>query len=68
MSEEYTNTENIEKLRSETIARLEKKGWEDAVRIVKKFDDPVDIKAAYEWSEHIDSGMLEAGYIQAILD
>lgn len=67
MSEEYTNTENIEKLRSETIARLEKKGWEDAVRIFKKFDDLIDIRAAYEWSEHIDN-MLEAGYIQAILD
>jgi|InofroStandDraft_1065614.scaffolds.fasta_scaffold33949_2 hypothetical protein len=67
MSEEYTNTENIDKLRSETIARLEKRGWKDAVRIFKKFDDPIDIRAAYEWSEHIDS-MLEAGYIQAILD
>ena len=67
MSEVFINAKEAEKLRSETIARLEKKGWKDATRIVKKFDDPIDIKAAYEWSEHIDS-MLEAGYIQAILD
>lgn len=67
MSEEYTNTENIEKLRSETIARLEKKGWEDALRIFKKFEDPIDVEAAYEWSEHIDE-LLEAEYIRAILD
>ena len=40
MSEVFINAKEAEKLRSETIARLEKKGWEDAVRIFKKFDDP----------------------------
>lgn len=59
--------EEIEQLRSETISRLEKKGWEDAIRIVKRFDDPIDIKHAHDWSEKID-GMLQFGFIEAILD
>jgi hypothetical protein len=68
MSEEYINTENIEKLRSGTIARLEKKGWKDAIRIVKDFSDPIDINYAYERTKHLDTDLTEAGYIQAILD
>lgn len=59
---------DIEKLRSETIARLKTKGWDDAVRIVTKFDDQIDIKAAYEWSEHIGGDLTQAGYIRAITD
>lgn len=57
----------IEQLRSETISRLEKKGWEDAIRIVKRFDDPIDIKHAHDWSEKID-GILQFEFIEAILD
>lgn len=59
---------DIEKLRSEIIARLTEKGWKDAIRIVKKFDDPIDVEAAYEWSKYINDGWAEAAFIEAILD
>lgn len=62
------DAEDVERMRSETIARVEKMGWKDAVRIVKKFDDPIDIEYAYEWAEKIDGEWIEAVYIEAILD
>lgn len=59
-------TKEIKEMQAGLVARLQERGWERAARIVKAFDDPVDIDYAYrKLAEGIEP---EITYVQFLLD